>query len=587
MTRSDTEAYRGESQNQRGRLVRVLPDVPAIDREFDYLLPEQWSDAEVGAMVRVPLHGRRVAGWITELDIEADPQRRLSEVAKVSGVGPSAEMIDLCRWAAWRWAGRLATFLGTASPPKMVPHVPDMHAVWDPPPVSPWASLFEQRRAVLRLPPAGDVLPVILAAAALGDTLVVCPSLHTARDLAGRLRRARVPVASHPRDWARAAQGGCVVVGTRAAAFAPVPRLAAVVVVDEHDEALQNEGSPTWHAREVVLERARRAKAPALMVSPCPSLESVARSPLVTVARSEERAGWPIVEILDRRAEDIGRTGLYSERLVAALRGAGTAVCVLNRAGRAGLLACRACGEVTRCEHCDAAVSQPERGTLVCRRCAAARPEVCQSCGGTALALLRQGIGRAREELTALLGEDVVEVSGATRGGELPRARVYVGTEAVLHQVPSASVVAFLEVDQELLAPRYRASEQALALLARAARLVGGRDGDGRLVVQTRNPSHEVLRAAVNADPGIVMEAERGRRRLTGFPPAVTMAFVGGDAAEEFVRRLGDPLGVQIRERSGSWLLRAEDRRVLLDAIAAVERPPGRLRLQVDPMRLP
>jgi primosomal protein N' (replication factor Y) len=541
-------------------------------------------------MVRIPLHGRRVGGWVVGLDPEPTTDVRLVELAKVSGIGPSAETIDLCRWAAWRWAGRLATFLGTASPPTMVAGLPASRPSAVPVPDSPYRSLFDERRAVLRLPPAADVHPVVLAAAARGDALVVCPSVVVAAELAGRLRRAGVPVALHPRDWARAAAGGATVVGARAAAFAPMPRLAAVVVVDEHDEALQNEGSPTWHAREVALERARRARVPAVMVSPCPSLESVQRSPLVTVGRSGERAGWPVVEVIDRREDDIGRTGLYSDGLVRALRrdrtGDGTIVCVLNRTGRAGLLACRHCGEVTRCERCEAAVHQPDGGELVCRHCGTRRPVVCQSCGTTRLANLRQGIGRAREELEALLGEPVAEVSGATRGQDLPPSGVYVGTEAVLHQVRSASVVAFLEIDQELSAPRYRAAEQAMALLARAGRLVGGRDHGGRIVVQTRIPNHDVLRAAVSADPGPLMEVERRRREITGFPPAVTMALVGGDAAPAFVEAFGTPLGVEVREREGSWLLVAEDRTVLLDALAATARPPGRLRLQIDPMRL-
>ncbi len=568
-------------------VVRVLPDVAAIDREFDYLLPPRWSNASVGTMVRIPLAGRRVGGWITALDVPRDPALKLSEVAKVSGIGPDAAMIELCRWAAWRWAGRLANFLAAASPPTMVPSVPRLGLVSDTPAPTRWQSLFEHRRSVVRLPPAEDLLPVVEAAAVHGDTLVVCPSVGAARTVARRLRDERLAVALWPRDWARAARGGCVVVGARGAAFAPMPTLGAVVILDEHDEALQNEGSPTWHAREVALERARRANVPAVMTSPCPSLESVLRSPLITIPRSDERAGWPLLEIIDRRGDDIGRTGLYSERLVAALRREGTALCVLNRAGRAALLACRSCGEVTRCEHCDAAVAMPTATEVSCRRCATTRPAVCQSCGSTALSVLRQGIGKAREELAALLGEAVVEVSGRTRDAEWSEARVYVGTEAVLHRVPRAATVAFLEVDQELLAPRYRASEQALALLARAARLVGGRDGGGRLVVQTRQPDHEVLRAVLTADPSIVMDAERARRQLTGFPPAVTMAYVGGEAGSEFIDRLGTPMGVEIHQREGSWLLLAEDRRLLLDAIASVERPPGRLRLQIDPMRLP
>ena len=73
-------------------------------------------------------------------------------------------------------------------------------------------------------------------------------------------------------------------------------------------------------------------------------------------------------------------------------------------------------------------------------------------------------------------------------------------------------MVAFLDLDQELLAPRYRAAEEALALLVRAARLVGGRAGGGRLLLQTRLPDHEVVQAALLADPARVAAAEADRR---------------------------------------------------------------------------
>jgi len=557
-------------------------------------VPAPWADrVQVGSMVRIALNGRRVGGWVTTLDTKAPTGVSVAPLTKLSGVGPSADMIDLGRWAAWRWAGRLATFLTTASPPGMVDHLPTRSLGGSRQPLTRFLSQrtefdehFDRPRTVLRLPPTADPYPVALAAAARGDALILCPSVAAARDLAVRLKRAGAKIALHPRDWALAAAGGVSVVGTRAAAFAPLPALAAVVVIDEHDEAFQNEGSPTWHARDVALERARRARVPAVMTSPCPSLESVLRSPLVTVSRTDERAGWPIVEVIDRRDDDIGRTGLYSEALVRGLRTAGRSVCVLNRTARAGLLACRQCGEITSCDACAAAVVEAEAGTLVCRRCGVTRPVVCQTCGASKLANLRQGIGRAREELEALLGEPVAELSAATRGADPPSTRVVVGTEAALHQIDSAALVAFLEIDQELLASRYRAAEQSLGLLARAARLVGPRGGGGRILCQTRVPDHEVLRAATLADPGIVMEAERARRAVTGFPPAVTMALVGGPAAGEYVERVGTPLGIEIRQRDDSWLLVADDRKLLLDTLAAVDRPPGRLRLQIDPMRL-
>ena len=74
-------------------VVRVLPDVPAIDRAFDYLVPDALGDqVRVGTMVRVPLHGRRVAGWVVE---RRRPRRRPGREAgahrpRWSGIGPDA-----------------------------------------------------------------------------------------------------------------------------------------------------------------------------------------------------------------------------------------------------------------------------------------------------------------------------------------------------------------------------------------------------------------------------------------------------------------------------------------------------------------
>jgi primosomal protein N' (replication factor Y) len=80
-----------------------------------------------------------------------------------------------------------------------------------------------------------------------------------------------------------------------------------------------------------------------------PSLEAQAWGALIVPSRGAERDGWPKVDVIDRRHDDPGRAGLFSERLVAALRGGGRVVCVLNRKGRSRL-ACTSCGEVAHCE---------------------------------------------------------------------------------------------------------------------------------------------------------------------------------------------------------------------------------------------
>lgn len=580
-------------QEEEDQVVRVLPDEPAVAKTFDYVLPEKLGgDVRVGTRVRVPLGNRRVGGWVVATSVEPPPDVKLRPVAKLSGLGPSQDLIDLAHWAAWRWAGQPASFLRTASPKRVVASLP-APAVRQVGPELPPDRVREMVRhvlgqggGVLRLPPAADLVTAGVAASLPGNALVLCPNVPMAHAVARGLHRARVPVAMYPSGWAAGA-AGATVVGTRAAAWAPVGDLAAVMVLDEHDEAHAQEQAPTWNARDVAIERAARAGVPCVVVSPCPSLEAQGWARVVTPSKADERAGWPIVDVADRR-EDDPRTGLFSPRLVETIRRrSGRVVCVLNRTGRARLLACAACGELATCESCTATVVQAQREKLTCPRCGVTRPVLCASCGGMKLKVLRQGVNRVREELEALLDEPVGELTSASPRSDSLRWRVMVGTEAVLHQVDRAEVVAFLDFDQELLAPRYRAVEQATALLIRAARLVGGRGSGGRLVLQTRLPRHEVVLAALHGDPTRVSRAEAERRQVLQFPPVTAMAEVSGVAAAEFVDIVGEQLGVEVMgPADGRWLVRAQDHRTLCDALQATPRPGGRLRVAVDPLRI-
>ena len=154
--------------------------------------------------------------------------------------------------------------------------------------------------------------------------------------------------------------------------------------------------------------------------------------------------------------------------------------------------------------------------------------------------------------------------------------------------MPSADVVAFLDLDQELLAPRYRAAEQALALLARAAR-AGRRPGRRRRPAPGADPAAPPRGARRRAPrrPGPPGRPPNGRRReMLRFPPVAALASVSGAAAPAFVdgARVGRP-GVEVLGPSdGRWLLRAPDHATLCDALAATPRPPGRLRVEVDPL---
>ncbi len=155
-------------------------------------------------------------------------------------------------------------------------------------------------------------------------------------------------------------------------------------------------------------------------------------------------------------------------------------------------------------------------------------------------------------------------------------------------------MVVFLDFDAELLAPRFRAGEQALWLLVRAARLVGPRAAGGRVLVQTRLPRHEVIEAAVRADPGLLADAERPRRKLLDLPPYAALARLTGDppalaaaAARPAIAptRASASRGRRRRRRPRPRRLS----RRLADALAAAlaaGRPAGRLRAEVDPLRV-
>ena len=206
---------------------------------------------------------------------------------------------------------------------------------------------------------------------------------------------------------------------------------------------------------------------------------------------------------------------------------------------------------------------QDDTGSLVCRRC------LTDASGRVSELRLGRAVADSSRCQPAARGD---RGSGRTAGRDGHRRQrfaadcdVLIGTEAVLHRAASADVVAFLDLDAELLAPRYRAGEQAMALLARAARLVGGRAGGGRLLVQTFLPRHEVLQAVLHADPIRFAKVEMSRREMLQLPPFAALAAVSGAGA----RSSPQATGLESSSAGDVVLLRAPTWDELGAAIAA------------------
>ena len=219
---------------------------PPSTRSSTTWCPARWpTRVGVGTLVRVDLHGRRVGGWVVADDVTPPAGVALRPLARVTGWGPAPPIVELAGWAAWRWAGRRSALLRSASAPGAVAGLP--------PPASGGrlslsrldgvegteeAFSASDGRSVLRVPPARDLMAVLLAAAERGPTLVVTPSATTATALGGRLRRIGLSVAVVPARLGPGRRRRRR--GDRGQGARPGPRvrgLAAVVVLDGHDEA--------------------------------------------------------------------------------------------------------------------------------------------------------------------------------------------------------------------------------------------------------------------------------------------------------------------------------------------------------------
>ena len=188
---------------------------------------------------------------------------------------------------------------------------------------------------------------------------------------------------------------------------------------------------------------------------------------------------------------------------------------------------------------------------------------------------------RLGEELGAAANREVVVVTG-TDDDPPRRADLYVGTEAALYRVGPVDVVAFLEFDSEMLAPRFRASEQATG--TDRARRTPRTDGDDP---DLRPRPRGAPGRTVPLTPDIVVAAERKRRHMLGLPPYGALASVTGAFSEEVVVQL-DREKVQVGgDGQDRYLLRASDWVTLGTEVNATTRPPGsRVRVAVDPPRI-
>mgnify|MGYP001224598949 CR=1 FL=1 len=571
--------------------VKVIPDIDGIAQEFDYLVPEDWNISgeskflQVGTIVRIRFRNRIVRGWVSEINPMDKPNVELIPLKMLSGIGPSPEVVNLAKWAAKNWHGPVSKFLRVASPKSMIRvrlNEENEYLEQSEMPVTkenPFSGFSVTGREIS---PLGDRWPIIHETVKRGNSLILVPSVKQAQLLVGRLKSMGVKSGLHGKDWLLGAQGGTIV-GTRSAAFATIKDLAAILVIDEHDNAYRNEAAPTWNARDVVLQRAKIIGIPIIFTSPILSLEVRKEIQTTEIKDDELNTGWGNIRVLDPKQSQEKGHGLWPSDVIDQMKNSERSIVILNRKGRSKLLVCASCGEIVICSECNSKMSQPNEDSLTCSR-NHRRPIVCSFCLSTKLKNLRIGIGRAKEELEALLQEPVQEIHSSIDDVDLHNGKYLLGTNAALHRVDWADLIFFADYDQELYAGGYRSEETALSNLIRAVRITNPRSrANGQVIIQSHSHKSELLGLIRSGEFSSWSELNERRRKLLSLPPYGSYAEVSGPGAKKYIDLIDVIEGIEVLGPiEESWLIKSDSHSLLLRILSKVDRPRERVRVAIN-----
>ncbi|OYD55467.1 primosomal protein N' [Thauera propionica] len=426
-----------------------------------------------------------------------------------------------------------------------------------------------------------------------------------------------------------------IVLGTRLAVFAPLPRLGLILVDEEHDASYKQQEGVRYSARDVAVWRGRQRDVPVVLGSATPSLETwyharAERYALQVLNQRAVAASMPTVRCIDVRRLKLdeglspGLKAAIEQRLA---RGEQSLV-FLNRRGYAPVLSCPSCGWVSRCPHCSAnlVVHLADR-RLRCHHCGCdgGIPHACPSCGNQDI----QPFGRGTQRIEARLAELFPQARVLRVDRDAARTRkqwesllatiaeggadILVGTQMMAkgHDFPKLTLVGVVGADASLHAADFRAPERLFQQLMQ----VGGRAGRGTLpgevLIQTEYPAHPLYLHLARHDFDAFARMELQERRSAGFPPFTYQAMLRADApalddAVEFLRharrlaeerapeglRIYDPVPMRMtrlaRRERAQLLLEADQRGMLQGFLAGwvallyCQRTARELRWQLD-----
>ncbi len=577
------------------KILRVALDVPLANL-FDYAQPEG-VEAEVGDRVVVPFGARQRLGVVVERAQDSAYQAKLKPIAGVRDDAPrlGGEWLALIRFLATYYQRPLGETAIGALPPRLrslkpLPRATRGVQAEGPPAGGRFVAVHtlsaEQQQALGHIRAAlGGYKPFLLhgvtgsgkteiylhlvaeVLARGAQALVLVPEIGLTPQLEARFRHAfpdaRIALmhsaledTARTAAWLAAARGEAgIVLGTRLAVLAPLPRLALVVVDEEHDTSFKQQEGLRYSGRDAAVMRAKLAGCPVVLGTATPALEtwfncSAGRYERIALEqRAAPGSRLPAVHTIDLRTEP-AEHGIAA-RLAAAigerLARREQSLIFINRRGYAPVLGCEACGWAAGCARCSARmVLHTADRRLRCHHCGAeeAIPRACPTCGNADLRAVGRGTQRVEETLAAMFpAARLVRIDrdSARRRGALSRtldgvrrgeADILVGTQLLAkgHDFPDLTLVGVLNADHALLSTDYRAAERLFATLEQVAGRAGRRERPGEVLIQTRYPTHPLFAALARHDYAGFAASQLAERETAGFPPFVAEAVLRAEA---------------------------------------------------------
>ena len=339
-----------------------------------------------------------------------------------------------------------------------------------------------------------------------------------------------------------------LVIGARSAMYLPFSKLGLVIVDEEHESSFkQFDPAPRYHARDAAIVLGHLHKASILLGSATPSVESyynvqTGKYGYAEITRRYGNVLMPEMELVDIKEASRKRKmkGHFSERLFMeieeTLKEGAQIILFQNRRGFAPLMECLTCGHTPQCPNCDVSLTYHQyRNQLRCHYCGhhTALPEICFACGSPDLDTKGFGTEQIEKEVSALFPEAKVGRMDldTTRGKhgyekiitafEQHELDILVGTQMITKGLDfrNVNLVGVMNADSLLNFPDYRAHERTYQLLTQVSGRAGRTKKRGRVIIQTYNPYHQILKQVTTSDYEGMYTEQLYEREQFKYPP--------------------------------------------------------------------